>query len=83
MHSELPMVNSYSSQGRLTSSEGSLPSIEEYHELDVHQDSNMGQNALGARVLGYWLLVCPFLAIPDSKCPGTTVEPTVGQPSNP
>jgi hypothetical protein len=42
----------------------------------------MGQNALGARALGYLLLVCPFFAIPDSKCPKAAIEPMVGQPSN-
>jgi hypothetical protein len=76
------MADSYSSQGRPTGPEGSLPFIEEYHESDIHQDSNMGQNALGARALGYWPLVCPFFAIPDSKCLEAVVEPTVGQPSN-
>jgi hypothetical protein len=43
----------------------------------------MGLNALGARKLRYWPLVCPFLTIPNSKCPRATVDPTVGQPSNP
>jgi hypothetical protein len=82
MYFELSMVDSYSSRGRLTGPEGSLPSIEEYHESDVHQDSNMGWNALSACAPGYWSLVCPFLSIPDSKCPRVAVEPTVGQPSN-
>jgi hypothetical protein len=63
--SKLPMANSYSSQGRLSGPKGSLPSFKEYHESDVHQDSNMAQNALSACALGYWLLVCPFFAIPD------------------
>jgi hypothetical protein len=62
-YSQLPMANSYNSRGRPTGPKGSLPSFEEYHESDVHQDSNMGRNA---RVLGYWLLVCPFFTIPDS-----------------
>jgi hypothetical protein len=66
-HSKLPMANSYSSQGRPTGPKGSLPSFKEYHESDVHQDSNMGQNALDARELGYWPLVCPFFAIPNSS----------------
>jgi hypothetical protein len=57
MHSILPIADSYSSRGRLTSPEGSLLSFEEYHELDVHQDPNMGRNALSAHVLGYWPLV--------------------------
>jgi hypothetical protein len=43
----------------------------------------MGRNALGTRELRYKPLVCPFLAIPDSKCPRAAVDPTVGQPSNP
>jgi hypothetical protein len=72
-HSKFPMADPYSSRGRPTGPEGSLPSVEEYHEANVHQDSNLGQNALGANALGYWLLVCPFLAIPDSKCPGAAV----------
>jgi hypothetical protein len=72
------MADSYSSWGHPTGSEGSLPSIEEYHESVVHQDSKIGQNALGAHTLGYWPLVCPFRTIPDSKCPGVAVEPTVG-----
>jgi hypothetical protein len=80
---KLSMVDSYSSRGRPTGPEGSLPSIEEYHESDIHQDSNMGRNALSACAPGYWPLVCPFFAIPDSECPGAAVEPTVGQPSNP
>jgi hypothetical protein len=78
-HSKFLMVDSYSSQGRPTGFEGLLLSNEEYHESNVHQDSNMGQNALGAR---YWPLVCPFLAIPKSNCPRAVVEPTVGQPLN-
>jgi hypothetical protein len=82
-YSELLMADSCSSRGRSISPEGSLPSIEEYHESDIHLDSNMGQNALGAHGLGDWPLVCPFLAIPNSKCPGAPIEPTVGQPSNP
>jgi hypothetical protein len=41
-HSKLPMANSYSSRGRPTGLEGLLPPFEEYHESDVHQDSNMG-----------------------------------------
>jgi hypothetical protein len=80
---QFSMVDSYSSRGRPTTPEGSLPSVKEYHESDVHQDSNMGQNALSAHALGYWPLVCLFVAIPDSKCPGMAVEPTMGQPSNP
>jgi hypothetical protein len=43
----------------------------------------MFRNALDARALGYWSLVCPFLSIPDSKCPRVAVEPTLGQPLNP
>jgi hypothetical protein len=66
-HSKLPTANSYSSKGCPTGPEGSLPSFEEYHKSDVHQDSNMGQNALGIHALGYWLLVCPFFAIPNSS----------------
>jgi hypothetical protein len=76
--SKFPMVNSYSSRGRPTGPEGSLPSIEEYHESNVNQDSDKGRNGLGARALGYWLLVCPFLTIPDSKCPRAAVEPMMG-----
>jgi hypothetical protein len=82
MHSKFLMADSYSSQGCPTGPEGSSPSIEEYHESTIHQDSNMGRNALSACALGYWLLVCPFLTIPDSKCPGATAESTVGQPLN-
>jgi hypothetical protein len=82
-HSKLPMADSYSSRGRPTGPKGSLPSVEEYHESDIHHDSNMGRNALGARALGYWPLVFRFYAIPDSKCPEAAIKPTVGQPSNP
>jgi hypothetical protein len=39
---QLLMANSYSSRGRPTGPEGSLPSVKEYHEFDIHQDSNMG-----------------------------------------
>jgi hypothetical protein len=66
-HPKLPMANSYSSQGHSTGPEGSLSSFKEYHESDIHQDSNMGQNALGAHALGYWPLACPFFAIPNSS----------------
>jgi hypothetical protein len=82
-HSKLSMADSYSSRGCSSSPEGSLPPVEEYHEFDIHQDSNVGWNAFGAHALGYWPLVCPFLAIPDSKCPEAAVKPTVGRPSNP
>jgi hypothetical protein len=80
-HSKFLMVDSYNSRTHPTGPEGSLPSVKEYHESDVHQDSKMGRNALGARALGSWPLVCPFLVIP--KCPRAAVEPTMGQPSNP
>jgi hypothetical protein len=43
----------------------------------------MGRNALSARAVGYWPLVCPFLTIPNSKRPEKAVETTVGLPSNP
>jgi hypothetical protein len=49
---QLSMADSYSSQGHPTGPEGSLPSVEEYPESDVHQDSNLGQNALGTHALG-------------------------------
>jgi hypothetical protein len=81
-HSKLSTSNSYNSLGRLTGLEGSLPSFEEYHESDVHRDSNMGRNALGAHALGRWLLVCPFFAIPNSIALKRLVKPIVGQPFN-
>jgi hypothetical protein len=43
-----------------------MPSVGEYHESTINRDSNMGQDALGACTLGYWPLVCPSFAIPDS-----------------
>ena len=49
MHSNFLMADSYSSRGCLTGLEGSMPSTKEYHESIIHQNSNMGQNALGAR----------------------------------
>jgi hypothetical protein len=82
-HSKLSMADSYSSWGRSIGPEGSLPSIEEYHESDVYQDLNMGRDALDPRALRYWPLVCLFLATPDSKCPRAAVEFMAGQPSNP
>jgi hypothetical protein len=32
----------------------------------------------GTHALGYWLQVCPFLTITNSKCPRAAVEPMVG-----
>jgi hypothetical protein len=52
MHSQLLTTDSYSSLGCPTGPEGSLPSFEEYHESDVHQDSIMGWDALGTHALG-------------------------------
>jgi hypothetical protein len=52
-NSKFLRVDSYSSQGCPTGPEGSLPFLKEYHESDVHQDSNMGQNALGAHAPRY------------------------------
>jgi hypothetical protein len=60
-----------------------VPPVEGYHESVTDRDSNMGWDALGARTLWCWPLVCPSLAIPDSKCPEVTVEPGCGPASEP
>jgi hypothetical protein len=44
-----------------------------------NQDSNMGHDALGARVLRYWPLVGPSFSTPCSKRrPGAAIEPVDG-----
>jgi hypothetical protein len=47
------MASPYSSQVRLTGPEGLLPFFEEKPWTVCSQDSNVGQDALGARAPGY------------------------------
>jgi hypothetical protein len=62
-------VSPYSSRVCSTSLKGSSPFFEE-KPWTVHcQDSNMGQDAHGARVPRHWLLAGPSLTTPHSKVP--------------
>ena len=51
--SKLLAVSPYSSWVHLAGPKGSLPFFEENHGLGTDQDSNMGQDVLGARAPGY------------------------------
>ena len=65
--SRFSVANLYSSQVRSTGPKGSLPFLKENHGLGTDQDSNVGQDAHGARAPGYWLLVGLSLFTPHSK----------------
>jgi hypothetical protein len=73
----------YSSQIRSTSPKGSSPFFEEKPWTVHGQESNVGQDARGARALEYWPLAGPSLSTPHSKgAPERLSNPSVDQPSN-
>jgi hypothetical protein len=73
----------YSYQVRSTGPEGSLPFFEQKPWTMCDQDSNMGQDALGARAPWYWPLADPSFSTPRSKgAPEQLSNQSVGQPSN-
>jgi hypothetical protein len=76
-------VSPYISQIRSTSPEGSSPFFEKKPWTVRGQDSNVGQDARGARAPEYWPPAGPSLITPYSKgAPEWLSNPSVGQPSN-
>ena len=72
------VVNPYSSRVRSTGPEGSLPFFEKKPWIVSGRDSIVGQDAHGARALGYWPLAGPSLSITYLRVPEVVVEPIDG-----
>jgi hypothetical protein len=76
-------ASSYSSRTHSTGSKGSMPLFKEKPWAAYCEDLNVGRDAHGAHVPGYWPLADPSLSTPRSEgVLERLLNPLVGQPSN-
>jgi hypothetical protein len=76
--SKFPVSSPYSSRGRSTGPEGSLPLCGKKPWTKLNRDLNVVWEARGTRAPGYRPLADPSHSTPHSWWPEAAVEPTSG-----